>query len=163
MTAVVGTAGAVLALTLVDRRARVPHADILIAGGMIVFFVACTAAFVGFLRWRDRNRGLFAARTPTTSHPPLSIHTRVAPAPAPDRAPTVYDLVPGVEYVVLRPFVDYHQQSFETHQRLRFIGRAFLPYHGGHTLFFEGRAMYLQEEQNADIIDGFARFLGYAP
>lgn len=33
----------------------------------------------------------------------------------------------------------------------------------GHTLFFEGRALYLEEHQNVDIIDRFPGFLGYAP
>jgi len=183
VSAVVGAIGAVLALTLVDRRALVPHGDLLVAGGMITFLVACTAAFIGFLRWRDRGgmqrpagsrAGPFASPTaaaasttaassPARPQPALSIHTLVAPVPAPDRPPTIYDMEPGVEYIVLQSFRDHYQQPFEAHQRLRFIGRAFLPYHGGHTLFFEGRAMYLQEEQNVDIIDNFARFLGYAP
>jgi hypothetical protein len=33
----------------------------------------------------------------------------------------------------------------------------------GHMLSFAGRALYLQEQQNVDIIDRFPGFLGYAP
>ncbi len=72
---------------------------------------------------------------------------------------TIYDLVPDVEYVVSESFTDYHGQQFVTGERLRFRERHFLPYHGGHTLVFEPRAIYLQEEDQSHILAHLPRYL----
>jgi ubiquinone/menaquinone biosynthesis C-methylase UbiE len=72
---------------------------------------------------------------------------------------TVYDLVRGAEYVVRESFTDYHGQSFGAGERLRFRERHFLPYHGGHTLVFEPRTIYLQEDDQSHILSHLPRYL----
>ncbi len=72
---------------------------------------------------------------------------------------TVYDLVPGVEYIVRTAFVDHYNNRFESGERLRFRERHFLPYHGGHTVVFESRSIYLQEVENAELVNNLSRFL----
>lgn len=81
------------------------------------------------------------------------------PAPA---VGSVYDLRPGRCYSVLRDFSDHYGNRFETGERLTFRGRSFLPYHGGHTLQFEERGIWLQEEDDADILGRFGEFLALA-
>jgi hypothetical protein len=98
---------------------------------------------------------------------PHALVPEVAPRPTcsmstgtePDPVVTIYTLIPGVVYVVRQPFSDYYGNAFREHERLRFRTRSFVPYHGGHTLEFEERPMYLHEEANADVIEGFARFV----
>lgn len=72
---------------------------------------------------------------------------------------TLYDLVRDAEYIVREPFTDYHGQQFLPGELLRFRERHFLPYHGGHTLVFEPRAIYLQEDDQSDILAGLPRYL----
>ncbi len=61
---------------------------------------------------------------------------------------TVYSLVPGVTYRVLRAFTDFYGQAFTPGEALTFVERHFLPYDDGHTLVFTGasgeRRMYVQ-------------------
>lgn len=72
---------------------------------------------------------------------------------------SVYALEPGVVYVVTKPFVDYHRGEFKVGELLTYRGHSFLPYHGGYTLFFREKAMYLQEDDHADILFGMAEYL----
>lgn len=72
---------------------------------------------------------------------------------------TLYDLVRDADYVVLESFTDHHGQQFLPGDHLRFRERHFLPYHGGHTLVFEPRAIYLQEEEQAHILADLPRYL----
>jgi hypothetical protein len=75
---------------------------------------------------------------------------------------TIYGLVPGEEYRVMRPFADYHGNQFRQGESLRFRERHFLPYHGGHTVVFEERSLYLQEEQDAEILANFSQYIARA-
>ena len=75
---------------------------------------------------------------------------------------TVYDLARGTEYIVVESFTDYHGQRFLPGEHLRFRERHFLPYHGGHTLDFEPRAIYLQEEDQAHLLADLSRYLAPA-
>jgi hypothetical protein len=79
--------------------------------------------------------------------------------PDPNLEGTVYGLTPGREYQVIQSFTDHYGNVFEAGERFRFKQRHFLPYHGGHTILFEERALYLQEDQNRDILDHFSEYI----
>lgn len=72
---------------------------------------------------------------------------------------TIYDLVPGNRYRVVQSFVDFYGNSFQQGELLRFKERFFTPYHDGHTVVFEERSLYLQQETNAPILDNFSDYL----
>jgi uncharacterized protein DUF3601 len=72
---------------------------------------------------------------------------------------TVYGLVQGVEYQVIQTFTDYYQNQFQQGELLRFKERHYLPYHGGHTIVFDQRSLYLQDDENAAIISNFAEYI----
>lgn len=72
---------------------------------------------------------------------------------------TIYTLEEGVVYTVTRPFTDYYQNNFAPDTRLTYVGRAFLPYHGGHTLFFKEQNIYLQEDDDAALINSLHEYL----
>lgn len=71
---------------------------------------------------------------------------------------TVYGLTPGCRYQVLKSFTDYYGNCFEQGEILCFKQRHFLPYDGGHTIVFEERSLYLQEEKNQEILEHFAEY-----
>jgi hypothetical protein len=68
----------------------------------------------------------------------------------------------GATYVVKRMFTDFYGNVFSPGEVLTYAERHFLPYHGGHTIVFRERSLYLQEEENRDIIDCFADYLSRA-
>lgn len=140
----IGTAATVLAFWLLDHRLAVPNSGVLIAIFIGVFFVSYTSAFVRLLRWRDKNR-IAVVNMPVQSNPDLE--------------GTVYGMTPGREYQVMKSFTDHYGNPFEQGERLRFKQRHFLPYHGGHTILFEERALYLQEDQNQEILDHFSEYI----
>lgn len=72
---------------------------------------------------------------------------------------SVYALEPGVVYVVIKPLVDYHKGEFKIGELLTYQGHSFLPYHGGYTIFFREKAMYLQENDHAEILFGMSEYL----
>jgi hypothetical protein len=72
---------------------------------------------------------------------------------------SIHSLEEGVVYTVTRPFTDYHQNNFTSGDKLTYVGRAYLPYHGGHTLFFKEQNIYLQEDDDAAIISSFQEYL----
>jgi len=71
----------------------------------------------------------------------------------------LYALERGVVYIVTKPFSDFHKQSFSAGEKLTFVERHFLPYHGGHTVVFKEKAIYLQEDENAVIIHSLDQYL----
>ena len=75
---------------------------------------------------------------------------------------TIYTLEKGAAYVVKRAFTDFYGNVFSPGEALTYQERHFLPYHGGHTIVFKERSIYLQEEVNADLIDSFADYLSRA-
>jgi hypothetical protein len=109
------------------------------------------AAFFLYLRQRDQAREAAG----------LSRHYGAAPInhSSPTQELSIYMLQPGVCYLVKQSFVDCFGNHFEQGQRLTFRKRHFLPYHGGHTIVFEERSLYLQEDQNRSIIDDFSRYI----
>jgi hypothetical protein len=82
-----------------------------------------------------------------------------SPQPHPNSESTVYGLNPGSEYRVLREFADFYGNTFHVGETFRFTTRQFLPYDGGHTLVFEKRMIYLQEEKNKDILENFSAYI----
>jgi Domain of unknown function (DUF3601) len=101
-----------------------------------VFFLCSTCALILYLRWRDRR----------LMDPKLL-------------EGTVYGLVQGVEYQVIQTFTDYYQNQFQQGELLRFKERHYLPYHGGHTIVFDQRSLYLQDDEHAAIISNFAEYI----
>lgn len=79
--------------------------------------------------------------------------------PQQNPAERVYELIPGAQYQVIQSFTDYYQNSFTQGELLYFRQRHFLPYEGGHTIVFEERTLYLQEEVNQEILDHFSDYL----
>ena len=70
-----------------------------------------------------------------------------------------YRLVNGKCYCVVKFFTDYYGNNFTAGERLIFVEQHFLPYDGGHTLVFEERKMYLQENEQSEIIGNVSDYL----
>ncbi len=68
---------------------------------------------------------------------------------------TAYRLQPQKTYRVLQGFTDFHGGSFVAGQVMRFIEQHFVPYHGGYTLMFQPTPLYLQENQQSEILTNF--------
>jgi hypothetical protein len=73
----------------------------------------------------------------------------------------IYTLEKGETYVVSKRLTNFYGNVFAPGEGLTYVERHFLPYHGGHTLVFKERNIYLQEEENKDIIDDFAEYLSH--
>jgi hypothetical protein len=71
----------------------------------------------------------------------------------------VYGLVPHAKYRVIRAITDFYGGQFAVGDVLTFVKRDFLPYHGGHTLTFEPRAIYFQDEANSDVLGSLDTYL----
>lgn len=74
----------------------------------------------------------------------------------------VYGLHPGETYRVIREIRDYHGGIFPVGTELTFVQRNYLPYHGGHTVVFRPRPMYLQDETDADVLNDLESYLEVA-
>jgi len=72
---------------------------------------------------------------------------------------SIHTLEEGVIYTVTKPFTDYHQGHIAPDTKLTYVGRAYLPYHGGHTLFFKEQNIYLQEDDDAVLINSLNEYL----
>ncbi len=72
---------------------------------------------------------------------------------------TVYGMISERQYQVMKTFVDLYGNRFEKGQRLRFKERHYLPYHGGHTIVFDEQTLYLQDEQDSEILDHFSEYI----
>ena len=75
----------------------------------------------------------------------------------------VHDLEPGVTYEVIADFADATGQRLARGRRLTFRSRAFLPYHGGHTITFEEATLYLQEDEHAALLGRLEDYLRRCP
>lgn len=140
------------AIWLVDHRAVSPYSGQALACLMGIFGLTYTCAMLLWMRWRDHHAAAHAPHAhglPTYTDPLYQ--------------GTVYGLTQGAVYEVQQPFKDHYQNVFQPGERLRFKERHFLPYHGGHTLVFEERSIYLQEDQNRDILDAFSDYVALVP
>jgi hypothetical protein len=141
---VVGAAAVGVAFWLVDHQSAVRNSGTLLAVLLGAFFTCWTWALLRYLRRRDAGRPVAAVRTAY----------RVE-----EMEGTAYGLVPGGEYRVMQPFADFYGNQFQQGEMLRFRERHFLPYHGGHTIIFDEHSLYLQEEQNAEILANFSQYI----
>ena len=148
---VIGSCAAALSLWLADNRNILPGSEWIIAVGMITFFVCFTWALLRYIGWRDR------LRTHIGAQPAAVIGDNVGGLNP--LGGTIYDLVPGAVYQVQQEFTDHYGNLFQQGERLCFRQRHFLPYHGGHTVVFDERPLYLQENENVEIIDNFSRYM----
>ena len=71
----------------------------------------------------------------------------------------ITDLVVGETYVVVRPFRDFHGTLVQVGDRQTFEGYSFLPYDGGFTVRFRQETLYLQQEDQAEVVEHAERFL----
>ncbi len=141
------------AMGLVAAFASLGHAARFGANGSSVIFILTLvslsfwmAAFLLFLSWRDGSRKSSTVK-------------RAAREEVLQEATGVYALRPGITYRVLRPFADCYGNRFMAGETLTFQGRNFIPYHGGHTLIFTPRTIYLQEELSAEILAEFEKYM----
>ena len=72
---------------------------------------------------------------------------------------TIDDLRQGRRYIVIKNFVDHHGGRFEVGEGFTFLRKDYLPYHSGHAIFFEERTLYLQDEENAEILENIWAYL----
>jgi hypothetical protein len=71
----------------------------------------------------------------------------------------IYSLEQSAQYQVRQEFTDYYHNRFLPGEILTFVEYHFLPYHGGYTVVFKERNLYLQEQENASILDCLADYL----
>ena len=143
---IVGALAALSAFSLLGQQGDIANWGILIAVLMVIFFVSWTWALMLYLRWRE----------------PRTLNTGVTTMDREELRGTVYGLVQGADYQVMQTFTDYYNNQFQRGESLRFKERHFLPYHGGHTIVFEQRPLYLQEEENAAILSNFSAYIAPA-
>jgi hypothetical protein len=77
-----------------------------------------------------------------------------------DTSNNIHQLKKAAQYQVKRDFTDFYKNEFRQGELLTFIEYHFLPYHGGYTFAFEERHLYLQEQENANILDSLGDYLG---
>jgi len=135
-----------VALAFAWRVAGTRGANAIVAVLLLVWFACWMGAFLRFLQRRGQ--------TPA----PLRQPAQAAQAD-PSLEGTVYGLEPGAEYRVVQTFSDFYDGEFTRGERLRFKRRNFLPYHGGHTIEFDERTLYLQEDANREILSDFRRYI----
>ncbi len=140
----IGTAAVLFVFWQITQPLAASESGIMISITLAVFFISYTWALILYLRQRDHNH--------------ILVDQPLQPAPV-GEAGTVYGLVPGSVYRVMQPFTDHYGNSFAQDELLRFKERHFLPYHGGHTVIFEERTLYLQEDDNRDILDNFSAYI----
>jgi hypothetical protein len=74
----------------------------------------------------------------------------------------IHKLKKGSQYRVRQNFADYYHNQFTEGERLTFLESHFLPYHGGYTVVFEEKMLYLQEEANSNILSALGDYLSIA-
>jgi len=144
----VGAGAVALAFWLADHRQVIANSGGIIAIAFGVFFLSYTGALFLYLRGRDK-RGAPSKMTLPSSMSSMQ-----------ELEGTIYVMIPGSQYRIIQSFTDYYGNSFEQSEVLRFKQRYFLPYEGGHTIVFEERTLYLQEEKNQEIVDHFSEYIG---
>jgi len=138
-----GAVAAFSAFSLLGHQGDASNWGVILAILLLTYFISWTWALFVYLRWRDRR----SLATPVTSMDQDALKG------------TVYGLVPGAEYQVMQAFTDYYNNQFQQGERLRFKERHFLPYHGGHTIMFDERPLYLQENENDTILSNFSAYI----
>lgn len=147
---IIGICSAALAFWLVDHRLTIPGSGWVIGASMGACLICFTWALLRYIAWRDRLRA-------STGVPSVSVFGNNVGGQ--NLAGTIYALVPEAIYQIQHEFTDYYGNHFQRGERLRFRERHFLPYDGGHTVLFAERPLYLQENQNAEILDNFSQYI----
>lgn len=80
-----------------------------------------------------------------------------------DTSLTIDRLERSAHYQVCQTFHDFYHNLFKEGEILTFVERSFLPYHGGHTIVFKEKTLYLHEDENTDILDSFGLFFRRVP
>lgn len=137
-----------VALCLAWRLANTRGANGFIAVLLALWFVCWIGAFLRLLQRRDQTRATRPAPLQTVQ-------------PDPALAGTVYGLQPGAAYRVMQSFSDFYGGEFTRDELLHFKRRNFLPYHGGHTIEFDERTLYLQEDASREILGDFSRYIAH--
>lgn len=138
--------GLVPALWAIHHANRAPVE--LLLSCMLVFGVCGIWAALLFNRWREAMLSTARVRTVSPSQ-----------ADAAQLVGTLYGLTPDVDYWVQQDFIDYYGNHFHRGEQLRFKSRSFLPYHGGHTIMFAEKGLYLQEDENQEILQNFSQYI----
>lgn len=142
----IGTGAFALGYWCISYPQAIPISGVIASVSIGISAILYIWAFLLLLKWRDRN----TARK-NAAQPPASSQQNLEG--------TIYGLTTECQYRVVRSFMDYYGNSFKQGDVLRFRERHFLPYHGGHTVIFEERALYLQEKVNAEILDNFSEYI----
>ena len=71
----------------------------------------------------------------------------------------IHRLEKAAQYQVCQTFTDFYHNLFNEGEKLTFVQFHFLPYHGGYTIVFKERNLYLQEEENANILNSLGDYL----
>jgi hypothetical protein len=69
----------------------------------------------------------------------------------------------SAQYMVLRTFTDFYHNEFREGEILTFLENHFLPYHSGYTIVFREKTLFLQEQENADILNSFGAYCRQMP
>ena len=64
----------------------------------------------------------------------------------------VWNLKPGSAIRIVKTFQDCGSHKFEEGRILHFIRRDYLPYHNGHTVYFQEATMYLCDNDETSAI-----------
>ena len=64
----------------------------------------------------------------------------------------VWNLTPGLAIRIVQSFKDYQGKEFAAGTILHFKDRDYLPYHSGHTVYFEEATMYLCDDDATSAI-----------
>lgn len=124
--------------------------DTAMAIAALALILSCMSAFVALIAWRDiRRSALRTNLNPGMSEETLRLGVKAG----------VYGLEPGASYRVIREIKDYYGNIFPVGMELDFVERSFVPYHGGHTVVFQPHTMFLQEQDNADVLNGLDAYL----
>jgi hypothetical protein len=71
----------------------------------------------------------------------------------------IHGLKKATRYKVCQSFTDFYHNLFAEGEILTFVEVQFLPYHGGYTLVFKKRNPYLQEDENAKMLNSLGDYL----
>ena len=64
----------------------------------------------------------------------------------------IWDLEPGAVICIVRTFTDCARNEFAEGSILHFTERNYLPYHSGHTVYFQEATMYLCDDDDTRAI-----------
>ena len=76
-----------------------------------------------------------------------------------DQPSDIHQLKRSARYQVCRSFIDYYKNEFHEGEVLTYVEYHFLPYHGGYTVVFKEKSLYLHEEENVDVLNSFGAYL----